>query len=169
MLVNIFDIFKGKSLSIICGSLKWLFDHNQHEKDRLMMEVDKLEEAKRAALSNSSDWFTSQTTEIMLNRKSVVYKLQLEKIIKYEEKIKKIQCNVNAAIKKSKFNKNTSNKVIEEDALVAGVDDLDDILDDEMVIYEEEKIKDNIDTDTDTDTEEEAYEPLKVGPKLLRV
>ena len=41
------ELKKGKSLSLICGSMKWLRDFKQHQKDKLQQILDEEENEKK--------------------------------------------------------------------------------------------------------------------------
>ncbi|XP_045479917.1 ATP-dependent DNA helicase DDX11 [Harmonia axyridis] len=80
----------GKSLSIICGSIRWLKDHNEHRRKILTKAVEKYQAEKEKLSEGTSDWLISQSKEIEINQKLDQIRLQLNKIIEYEERIEKI-------------------------------------------------------------------------------
>lgn len=66
---NVPFLFQGKSLSIICGAIKWLKDHNEHKKKLLSDQIAVLELEKEKFANEEQDWFTSQSKEIEVTRK----------------------------------------------------------------------------------------------------
>jgi chromosome transmission fidelity protein 1 len=87
----------GKTLSIICGSLKWLLDHQEKQKNCLIEKERELDhKIKNLKANNESDWFSIQTEQIELNveKQSIQKKLNAllkreEKCLKYKEHIRK--------------------------------------------------------------------------------
>ncbi|XP_058793640.1 ATP-dependent DNA helicase DDX11 [Phymastichus coffea] len=87
----------GKTLSIICGAIKWLVDHEENKKNSLLAEKVKLDiRINELQKKMESDWFFVQTEQIKLNteKQAVQNKLdvitrQEEKLAKYKELIKK--------------------------------------------------------------------------------
>lgn len=89
----------GKSLSIICGALKWLTDREAWVKENLLNKIaeldKKLEEVQK---KNVNDWFTEQTEQIQLNTDKRAFLDKLEAIErrndkkqKYSEKLKQAE------------------------------------------------------------------------------
>lgn len=85
----------GKSLTLTCGSLKWLVDNNEAEKSELkrtQLELqDRISERTRA---ETSDWIDSQFETIALKEELQRLKLVYEFIQKYDRKLMEIKRNV---------------------------------------------------------------------------
>lgn len=90
---------KGKSLSLICGTLTWLEDHDQNVKNQLEKELNVLNEtlrddAKKFDSSTSAPepaWFTvaKKTASESLSRNKI--KEELKKLSLKEERINKLK------------------------------------------------------------------------------
>lgn len=108
-------------MSIICGAIRWLKDHNHFEREQLKSGINKLEEEK-GNISAGADWLEAQAKENELNRRINNLKLRDNKIEQYQKKIEKI-FNKKAELKKKKFKKK-----IESHPKDAAVDDDDDLV-----------------------------------------
>lgn len=84
----------GKSLSIICGALKWLVDHEKWRKQELTSAIAQIDDKLKIYEEKSSDdWFTVQTEKIELNAEKQPLTGKLNALLEYEgerEKLKKI-------------------------------------------------------------------------------
>lgn len=118
-----------------------------------------MEKDREKALSNSStDWFTSQSTDISIKHKLLGLKSVLERINKYENKIKEMQEALNIIVKKNiylnkKVTKPSKNRLNLED------DNTEEITEDDLLLNDCENDDEEEEND---DTTEEAYEPVKV-------
>jgi chromosome transmission fidelity protein 1 len=81
-------ILQGKSLSLICGALKWLKDHEEREKREL---TNHLSELKISETADDGDWLSAQSKNIEKERARLQVQANLDKINKKNEKIKKIR------------------------------------------------------------------------------
>lgn len=97
----------GKSLSIICGALKWLVDTENHTKESLLSQIAELDEKlKEITEKNAGNWFTEQTEQILLNKEKRELMTKLEALERRTEKRKKYKEKVkqgHIAKKKHKF------------------------------------------------------------------
>ncbi|GFY75105.1 hypothetical protein TNIN_61721 [Trichonephila inaurata madagascariensis] len=75
----------GKSLSIICGALKWLKDYQAEQKKKLKRLIS--EEID----DNQDDWFNSFLQKQEKNHKLLDAKEELKFLTEYEEKIKNLK------------------------------------------------------------------------------
>ncbi|KYM77805.1 Putative ATP-dependent RNA helicase DDX11-like protein 8 [Atta colombica] len=57
----------GKSLSLICGALKWLVDHERWRKEELTSTIAQIDDKLKSCEKLSDNWFTVQTEQIELN------------------------------------------------------------------------------------------------------
>lgn len=86
----------GKTLSIICGALKWLKDNQEKQKNIIISKKEELENRiKEIEEKNASDWFSVQTEQIelisekqKLQKKLDAITKEEQKIIKYKEQVK---------------------------------------------------------------------------------
>lgn len=65
---------QGKTLSIICGAVCWLFDHEKRELKQLQTTLDLLAK-KKEELSNDDDWIVGQAKLVEQHHK--VYEINL--------------------------------------------------------------------------------------------
>lgn len=139
-------------MSIICGALKWLKDHNDLVHSNLEEKISELQLDKEKLQSSSNDWLSTQAKEIELNRKLQEIKVKLARINEYDEKIEQLQNKVKTSKKKVW---EASKKAVEvNDANVEENED-DLVLEDVIPGAEEE-------SDDESETED-AYVPVKVS------
>ncbi|XP_029157504.1 ATP-dependent DNA helicase DDX11 [Nylanderia fulva] len=83
----------GKSLSLICGALKWLIDHEKWKKQELSSTIAEIDDKLKNCKKPSDDWFTVQTEQIELNAQKQPLEAKLNALLEYEserEKFKRI-------------------------------------------------------------------------------
>lgn len=83
----------GKSLSLICGALKWLIDHEKWKKQELTSTIAEIDNKLKNCEKPSDDWFTVQTEQIELNTQKQPLEAKLNALLEYEserEKLKRI-------------------------------------------------------------------------------
>lgn len=139
--INFFHL-QGKSLSIVCGAVRWLKDHNDRIRNHLNKKISTLEEEKAKIASESNDWLSSQAKEIEITRKLNELKLEHNMIMDYDKKILYLEdlSKQRAEFKKKKWNvQNRVNDLLEE----ITVDDYEDVLlkepaDDEVIDDEQD-------------------------------
>ncbi|KAF7992402.1 hypothetical protein HCN44_001727 [Aphidius gifuensis] len=151
----------GKSLSIICGALKWLVDYEENNKSNLQIQMKQLnDELKKITDESKGDWFVEQTGQMKIKQKQQIIKDQLDALerrelrknkfkekIQMENELKKHKRIFKSSIKKD--NK-TDNKLDEDDSLEKNDIDQDLLLEDL-----------NINSDDDKDEEEEELETAR--------
>lgn len=76
----------GKSMSIICGALKWLLDYEELQKDELTSAISELDEQIKQYINSTDNWFSVQIQQIELNRKRQALQTKLNNIVQYEQK-----------------------------------------------------------------------------------
>ncbi|XP_027218819.2 ATP-dependent DNA helicase DDX11 isoform X1 [Penaeus vannamei] len=91
----------GKSLSLICGALTWLRDHNTHYKAELQR---KIEEGSAAVDDNDPDWFSAATKRIEEQGEVRKYREELLALQKQEERVKALK-ERRQVIKRSRIKK----------------------------------------------------------------
>lgn len=146
--------FQGKSLSIICGVLKWLKDYNANIRNEINNSIQKLE-LEKTACSEGSDWLESQTKEIGITRKLQKLRLQQNRMLEYEKKIEDIQSK---AMKKEKIKQFRKTNKIEP---IAGEssEQTDSIDEDDLLLYETEPSEEDSESEEEN---EDGFEPVKV-------
>ncbi|XP_053637963.1 ATP-dependent DNA helicase DDX11 isoform X1 [Cherax quadricarinatus] len=78
----------GKSLSLICGALTWLRDHNEHYKAELMRKVKENENAKD---DDGPDWFSAATKRLEEKEEIRKCQLALQELEKQEKKVQALK------------------------------------------------------------------------------
>lgn len=147
---------QGKSLSIICGALKWLKDHNELIHTNLEETINNLQLDKEKLQSSSNDWLSSQAKEIELNRKLQEIKVKLTRLNEYDQKIEQLQNKVKTS-KKKVWDAPKKTVEVNDANLEENEDDL--VLEDVIPGLEEE---------SDEESEnEDAYVPVKVSSKVF--
>lgn len=82
----------GKSLSIICGALCWLCDHENHKKSSLLESIAFIEKQLRDMEANSvDDWLSAQSEQTRIASLKTDIQLQLNGIIENEDVINNIR------------------------------------------------------------------------------
>lgn len=146
---------QGKSLSIICGALRWLGDYNERLHKNLLEKIQKLEDEARKSMDDAAevaDWFSAKTREIELTRMLYAFKLEYNKLLEYDAKIEKLKTKQNC--EKRKMWKHQ--KTVEEPQLES-VDEEELILEDFSVLSDTQQ------SDEEDEAEQERkYEPIKV-------
>ncbi|XP_032675564.1 ATP-dependent DNA helicase DDX11 isoform X2 [Odontomachus brunneus] len=90
----------GKSLSVICGALKWLVDNQKHKKQELTSAIAEIDNKIKNCEKLSDDWFSVQTEQIQLNAEKQIFQAKLNAILEFEgerDKLKKIMESNKAA------------------------------------------------------------------------
>lgn len=144
----------GKTLSIICGAIKWLVDHEENKKKTLLDEKVNLD-AKINELQKrmENDWFSVQSGQIELNaekqaiqKKLDVISKQEEKLTKHKERIKKYK---ETNEKEKNYNKWKNSKSDEKEIEMEGTEPLPkDFIDMDLILKD-------IDEQSDHSEEEE--------------
>lgn len=150
----------GKSMSIICGALKWLLDYEKQQRNQLTTAISELDEQIKQYNDSSINWFFVQSQQIELNNKRQILQTKLNNIFQYEQRKntlkeitrniynkKKNSCNKNInSIKKkdetdNSIDKNNKNENIEEELLLEDMEYLENFEDeDKEEVYENIKI-----------------------------
>ncbi|KAK9511713.1 hypothetical protein O3M35_000321 [Rhynocoris fuscipes] len=130
----------GKSLSIICGALTWLRNHEERE-------VKILEDALKDIKLNtepSDDWFSEQIKAIAVDSTVKKIKKQLEKVQIRNDSIKEMRKRAKEKVKEKIIPNSKQNSTNKEDT--NNYDEFDDLL---------EEFCDNLDEDPQKDVSEE--------------
>lgn len=160
----------GKTLSIICGALKWLIDSELRQKSRLVEKQAELDsKIKEIEAQTVNDWFSVQTEQIELNqeKKFLQNKLdalakQEEKKIKYKERVKQY----NEQRKKSKQrshdkwrDKKNNQKQESQNGEMDGTESKDNLIDEDLILKD---IDCRSDSSEDEETTEESSDNCKI-------
>lgn len=98
-------------MSLICGSLSWLEDHETRKKSDLEEEFLKLslesDEDVEEKKKNEPNWFAAATKNLAVTQRRRAIKEELDSIFLHEEKIRKLKERARL-IKSSKHIKNDS-------------------------------------------------------------
>jgi hypothetical protein len=96
---NIFCAFQGKTMSLLCGALKWLHDHEA--RFHLYYEVDTLNVGRPIDNPAATNWFQSQAAALEERKCGLQALRMLEKlstrngiIANFPEELKQLQVNM---------------------------------------------------------------------------
>ena len=150
----------GKSLSIICGALKWLLDKEAWEKETLVTQIPELNfKIKEISEKNAGDWFTKQTEQMQLNNEKRALEIKLEAIekrIEKKDKLKEKSQQADDFRKKHKFKSKPAKCVDNKKSTEiqdGGTEPVKESIDDDLLLEDL-----NIDSDV---SDEETGEPAK--------
>lgn len=149
----------GKSLSILCGAIRWLKDYNQHERKILQAKIANLENEKIKLDASTDDWMSLQSKQIEINRVLDTLKLQYNKIIQYDEKI--------SSLKEKYYSEKKSQKKfwLQKENTDKDVDILSDSAQasEEDLIFDEDDLNKPEDlSDNENDDDLNKYTPIKI-------
>ncbi|XP_047114630.1 ATP-dependent DNA helicase DDX11 isoform X1 [Schistocerca piceifrons] len=155
----------GKSLSLICGALRWLLDHEtrcqadlEAQMAALTLQLEELE------AENAVDWLGQQAQGVELRNKLNVIARQLSSIHKREEKLHSLRNNV------KKEAKNTDKKSCQRSEESPSVPAMRDLVTDEDEILLEEYEESNCEDGTTDVTEDEEDEENQLDePKPTQI
>nr|XP_003700633.1 PREDICTED: probable ATP-dependent RNA helicase DDX11 [Megachile rotundata] len=156
----------GKSMSIICGALKWLLDHEEFQKNQLTKAISDFEEKIKKCTNSSTNWFSVQTEQIQLNSEKQILQTKLNSILQYERKkngLKEAVKNVDKKKKRfgpSKPNQGkTQTETQTEKNAPVDEDNKDTIIEEELLL---EDIMQHSENSEDEDSEEETFANTKI-------
>lgn len=150
----------GKSLSIICGALKWLVDYEEKYKNSLVEELTDID-AKLKEISEKfdGDWFSEQTQQIKIDAQKRIIQQKLEALErrnaqrnKYKEQIESEDITKKRRHYKKSILKNKS----DDDKICDSSDGLSKEIDDNDADILLEDLNLNSDSDEENDTVENA-------------
>ncbi|KAG8336371.1 DEAD H (Asp-Glu-Ala-Asp His) box helicase 11 [Homalodisca vitripennis] len=149
----------GKSLSIICGSLRWLYDHLARERNVLESQIQALKK-KETQIEDEGDWISGQSQKLEAERE----RRKLEELLKLmtdkENEMKKMK----ERVKNKEGNTKELREFNKKSQLQKNDDDV--LLDDEDLLLEdiEDGIKNECDSDNEIDNnkDEENYQGIQI-------
>ncbi|KAJ8922586.1 hypothetical protein NQ315_007616 [Exocentrus adspersus] len=146
----------GKSLSIVCGAIRWLKDHNTGIRDNLREKILKLETERQQVQVNNTDWLSSQAKDIELTHLLNSLKIEHNKINEYDEKILKIKEQTSVRHRKRKYFRKVDNK----DESKAETEIAESNTEDEDILLEESNPGEEDLSDEEED--ESKFRPVKI-------
>lgn len=152
----------GKSLSLICGALKWLVDHEKWKKEELTSTIAKIDDKLKSCEKLSDNWFTVQTEQIELNAEKQPLQAKLNAFLEYEgqrEKLKKMIVESKRAKTTGKMRQQLIKKVPESDKTEEVNADVCDI--------EKNLILEDGLSNSESSEEEDTDEPLFKNTKIF--
>ncbi|OXU22266.1 hypothetical protein TSAR_001674 [Trichomalopsis sarcophagae] len=162
----------GKTLSIICGALKWLIDNEARQKSRLLEKQVELDaKIKEIEDKNMNDWFSVQTEQIELNQNKQFLQKKLdalakqeEKKIKYKERVKQYneQCKKNKQYSYDNWRNRKKNdeKIESQKGEIDGTKSRDNLIDEDLILKD-------IDCRSDSSEDEETAEESSANCKIF--
>lgn len=91
--------FQGKSLSLICGALRWLQDHEQRKREELKAAIARLDSTKDCNGGDDFDWLSQQAQQVRVLQQRQQLQQQLNKILSKDEKLEQLRkCKEKVAI-----------------------------------------------------------------------
>lgn len=154
----------GKSLSLICGALKWLIDHEKWKKQELISIIMEIDNKIKNYEKSSDDWFTVQTEQIELNKQREPLQAKLNALLEYEDergKLKKLVESKKATQTKAirKIKQQSTTKFTESSKAKKEIDL--DICDTERDLILEDALS-NSESSEEEDTEEPLFKNTKI-------
>lgn len=151
----------GKSMSIICGALKWLLDYEKLQKDELTSAISELDEQIKQYINSTDNWFYVQTQQIELNRKRQALQTKLNNIVQYEQKKNSLKERTKGVNSKKK---DSSTKFATSSAKDRSEIDKNSVDTNEKGSIEEELLLEDVEHSESSEDEdkEEIYENIKI-------
>jgi chromosome transmission fidelity protein 1 len=82
---------QGKSLSLICGALRWLLDHEERIRQQLKTAIAQLDSVKDCDSDGDFDWLTQQAQQVQVKQQRHQLQQQLNKILRNDEKLEQLR------------------------------------------------------------------------------
>lgn len=154
----------GKSLSLICGALRWLIDHENCRKQKLISTIAEIDSKIKSCEKPSDNWFTVQTEQIELNAQKQPLQAKLNALLEYEgerEKLKKVIESKKAVQMKTtgKIRQRSTKRASESDKTEEATSDICDI--------EKDLVLEDGLSDSENSEEEDTNEPLFKNTKIF--
>ncbi|XP_053998809.1 ATP-dependent DNA helicase DDX11 isoform X1 [Hylaeus anthracinus] len=155
----------GKSMSIICGALKWLIDHEELQKSELTTAISELDEKIEKCVNSADDWLSVQSEQIQLNSKRQVLQAKLNSISQYERKKTSLKDRAKNIDNKKKSHKQSKTKYIKNEVKTENDLPLDKLNVKEENVEEDLLLEDVVqhsDGSESENEEEEIYKNTKI-------
>lgn len=143
-------------MSIICGAIRWLKDHNERAHSMLMKQINNLEgEKQKLSTERAVDWLNANAREIELSH--LLYRIKLEhtKIKEYEAKIDKLK-------NRKKEKRNQSKQLLKQADNTADSELEINCIDEDDIVLEDVIVGAEFESEEEDENTEEKYEPIKV-------
>lgn len=155
----------GKSLSLICGALRWLVDHEGRRKRELTSAIAEIDGKIKSCEKPSDNWFTVQTEQIELNAEKQPLQAKLNALLENEgerEKLKKMVETKRAAQTKvtGKIRQRPNKKISESDKIEEVNSDICDNIEKDLIL------EDGL-SNSESSEEEGTDEPLFKNTKIF--
>ncbi|XP_076167034.1 ATP-dependent DNA helicase DDX11 isoform X3 [Ptiloglossa arizonensis] len=155
----------GKSMSIICGALKWLTDYEELQKKQLNTAIFELDEKIKECVNSSNDWLTVQTEQMQMNSERQILQAKLTSILQYELKKNSLKETVKNINNKKKLHIKIKKDCTKHEMKTENHSSLDKLNVEEENIEEELLLEDLIqhsDSSENEDEENDIYENTKI-------
>ncbi|KAJ8683934.1 hypothetical protein QAD02_019726 [Eretmocerus hayati] len=150
----------GKTLSVICGALKWLIDHDEKEKSDInKQQIDIKAKIEEVHKKNANDWFSVQTEQIELNAERQVLDKKLNAILKQEKKLENYKQYLKDHSQKDEDHKNLNTnrwknainqkKKSEETLPETDVADKENVVDEDLILRDSDHDSENSEEECD--------------------
>lgn len=81
-------------MSIICGALRWLQDHEARKIAVLESQIEELEQQSKCVDHSEGDWIIEQAKTSEFIHSKWIFQQQLNKLKEYRQKMKEMKNNV---------------------------------------------------------------------------
>lgn len=81
-------------MSIICGALRWLQDHETQKIASLELQIEELEQQSKYINHSGGDWITQQARSSECIHSKWVFQQKLNKLKEYHQKMEEMKKNV---------------------------------------------------------------------------
>jgi len=153
----------GKSLSLICGALRWLVDHERWRKQELTSAIAEIDNKIKICEKPSDNWFTVQTELIELNAEKRPLQAKLNALLEYEgerEKLKKM-------IESKKVTRTKMTGKLRQQSIKRVPDKIEEVSSDICDIEREDLILEDRLSNSESSEEEDTDEPLFKNIKIF--
>ncbi|XP_031829021.1 ATP-dependent DNA helicase DDX11 isoform X2 [Nomia melanderi] len=152
-------------MSIICGALKWLIDHEELQRSHLNTAISQLDEKMKECSNASDNWVFVQTEQMQLTVEKQAVTKKLNSILQYERKKNALKEIVKQTNNKKnphsqvKTSNTKQNKETENELLLDKLNVQEETIEEELVLEDIIHDSDNYESEEE---EEEVYENTKI-------
>lgn len=146
----------GKSLSLLCASLKFINDYEGAIEAKMKKEIERLNIEINKSF-DTDDWFTNQYERILNKQEIFALENKLVKLGEYNKRIDYIRNKIQEKQKhfdKKKFDNKGDEELLTEDPVVNEDEDVDEFLPIE--------VESDTDEDNPEEIKEERYKPIQI-------
>ena len=164
----------GKSLSVICGAMKWLTDFKANEKkelDKILLEEEEEKKKNSAKVSTAFDWLTEYQENFDKKQEGLARKEYLDKQVKLEKSYQDLKTKAKYQLKQKKYNE--ERKVLQN----KNAKDLENNLENDkksedhenMSKYDQDLILDDYKSDDEDDFKQDFDEDVNEKPQTTKI